>query len=445
MTGSSSTEQSEESDQHDSSWIYRFAIGLLFLIIPISILFIWKAYFSIDAPIDKELFGTFGDFVGGFLGSIWSLCGVLLFYTALIEQRKDFKTNQKALTKQIDALDLQSEEFRLQREELGQSRQVFIEQSKTLRQQRLEATYFSLLNLYHGIISSLNSPDSTETYFKKFKKSINNKFTESKSPVEDHKQAADNYLEVFYDKKEELSHYFKLIYRILKIIDDSEITENEKFRYVKILRSQLSENEMLAMYYNSHSSYGGEVYKLILKYNLLKHLPSISKVEFLSFVLSTEQLSQGENRELDSLQLGVINRNSSKINRFNNEISKLLTQFLYGLKEFLNDDDTTDNTFKLSLTLPFCSSYLIAIESESYNELEIRIRQITTEPNENKILCFSREQFTVYFTTLLYDLFVFSRYINDFDSNKIVQSENESTLIYQVRMNKKLQTNTDIE
>jgi len=137
--------------------IIKISLLLLIFSLVIVILFFWNETLNIEKEIDNSKFGTFGDFFGGVLGSIWSLDGILLFYYALREQRQDFKTNKEALGEQIKALNLQSEEFKLQREELFQSRQVFTEQAKTLKQQRLESTYFALIELYNKIITSLDS------------------------------------------------------------------------------------------------------------------------------------------------------------------------------------------------------------------------------------------------------------------------------------------------
>ena len=106
-------------------------------------LFLWKRnFFDFGSSVDAGMLGTLGDFVGGVIGSIWALVGVILFYLALKEQRSDIATNKKALAKQIEALEIQTNEFRLQKDELIESRKVFIEQSKTLKKQQFESTFF---------------------------------------------------------------------------------------------------------------------------------------------------------------------------------------------------------------------------------------------------------------------------------------------------------------
>lgn len=106
--------------------IILLIIGLLLLIFGL-LFFLWNDYnFTFENKIQSDKVGQFGDFIGGVVGSIWALAGVILFYVALTEQRKDFATNREVLNSQTDALKLQIKEFKLQREELSQTRKIFI-------------------------------------------------------------------------------------------------------------------------------------------------------------------------------------------------------------------------------------------------------------------------------------------------------------------------------
>ncbi len=121
------------------------------------LLFLWNetSTLSISNQINSEKFAQIGDFIGGIVGTLWALAGVLLFYLALREQRKDIQINQETLKTQITALNQQIKEFRLQTEELEQTRNVFQEQSKTLRVQTFENTFFQLLLLNQEIVDKL--------------------------------------------------------------------------------------------------------------------------------------------------------------------------------------------------------------------------------------------------------------------------------------------------
>ena len=71
-----------------------------------------------------------------------------------------------------------------------------------------------------------------------------------------------------------LDNYFRYLYRVLKYIDESTLIEKkEKYRYVGILRAQLSYMELIMVYYNCLSEYGNEKFKpLVEKYHLLKNI-----------------------------------------------------------------------------------------------------------------------------------------------------------------------------
>jgi len=256
-------------------------IGLSIIIFAI-ISFLWlSGSLTSNAPIDSEKFGQFGDFIGGIVGAIWALAGVLLFYVALNEQREDFKTNQKALELQIKALNQQVSEFKLQREELKSSRKIYEQQSKTLKLQQFESNFYSLLNIYSSIKDKLNNINERNDFFKFIYDEILIKYVVEVNIVEHNNEMISSYTKTFNKYRGHLSHYFKAFYRIIKIIDTSQVLEaHEKVMYSKILRSQLTDFEQLVLFYNSQSSYGLKARPLILKYNLLKHVPLFQKPEF---------------------------------------------------------------------------------------------------------------------------------------------------------------------
>ncbi|PTB88561.1 hypothetical protein C9994_17705, partial [Marivirga lumbricoides] len=107
-----------------------FAIfSYLLILIGIVLLLLFTYRYLKGNSFDND--AKFGDIIGGLIGSIWSLAGIFLFYLALTEQRKDIKINQDTLKSQIKSLDLQIEEYKLQRIELEETRKVLREQSET--------------------------------------------------------------------------------------------------------------------------------------------------------------------------------------------------------------------------------------------------------------------------------------------------------------------------
>lgn len=80
------------------------------------------------------------------------------------------------------------------------------------------------------------------------------------------------YNHYFHIYQSDLSHYFRNLYYIVRYIDRANIKTTEKYEFIKILRSQLSNYEILILAYNGLHPYGTDFYPLIEKYELLKSL-----------------------------------------------------------------------------------------------------------------------------------------------------------------------------
>lgn len=244
--------------------------GILLLFFGL-IIFVINSNYSTNSEIDTTKFSQFGDYFGGVIGAIWSLAGVILFYVALDEQRKDIKINQQALIKQI-------EEFELQRTELEETRKVFKEQSETFKIQRFENTFFQMVNLYNEITTNLQSAFGSEKYEKRdvlrnyavqLSQNFDNYLKSYKSDefggyifdneIEPTKlQDIENLVHEIYQNfhfkltKQQLSNYFRTVYHIFKFIYKSNLLyKQDKQFYANIIRAQLSSDELFLIFYNS--------------------------------------------------------------------------------------------------------------------------------------------------------------------------------------------------
>jgi len=82
----------------------------------------------------------------------------------------------------------------------------------------------------------------------------------------------DIYDHYFHVHQSDLGHYFRNLYYIVRYIENCKIRKEEKTEFIKILRSQLSNYELLLLAYNGLHEYGKEFYKYIEEYHLLKSL-----------------------------------------------------------------------------------------------------------------------------------------------------------------------------
>jgi hypothetical protein len=205
--------------------------------------------------IDLEKSAQFGDFIGGFVGVIFTIVGIVLLYETLALQRNEFE----------------------------ESRKVF-------QRQQFENKFFSLLKVYQDIIVSMHYdiPNSAEKFigkefFIKHKEDVYNSYTPTNSFYKNRKIAIDAYTQFYIANKENIAHYFRTLYRLFRLIDETKYTWKEKMSYAKIVRGQLSESELFFLNYNACTPYGAKFRELIVGFNLTKHLPLLERVEFKAY------------------------------------------------------------------------------------------------------------------------------------------------------------------
>lgn len=247
-----------------------------------------------EQPLALTETGQVGDFIGGVVGALWSFTGVLLFYLSLRLQRK---------------------EFELQREELRQTREEFKTQNNTLRLQRFENTFFNLISLHHQIVNSIDFDIYEDKKYNSRSLSEQGKLSQELDLITirgrdvfkfhysqlranigknfDFDIVMEKYMKYWNLAQTDFGHYFRNLYRIVKIVDETEFytyeelggksngNSNEynaknfeaRYRYISMLRAQLSDYELLYLFYNCLSDNGRKFKPLVEKYSLLKNMP----------------------------------------------------------------------------------------------------------------------------------------------------------------------------
>lgn len=92
-------------------------------------------------------------------------------------------------------------------------------------------------------------------------------------------QCNDKYYQGFQN---ELGNYFRMLYQAVTFVDSHNLTYQQKYKYIKMLRGQMSIMEECVLFYNSLSNLGlaWEIANentndyLITKYNLIKNIPN---------------------------------------------------------------------------------------------------------------------------------------------------------------------------
>ena len=258
---------------------FLFIISGILLIILSSVSIFFPDFNIFGFSISNSQFlGAFGEYIGGLVGSIWSLAGIILFYEALRFQRSELK--------------LQREELKSQREEIMEQTNQYILQNQTLMTRRLEETFFQLISMHNEITSSLKIPTDSKLniytnnaqitgrycfqYYYKYFQSIyseNIDLTGITSVEETElRKLIKESLKLFYnDFQEDLGHYFRNLINIMTYIEKSKLTD-KKF-YLNILHSLLTNYELLLLFYYCLSDYGKEMKEIIEDHSFFKQFP----------------------------------------------------------------------------------------------------------------------------------------------------------------------------
>lgn len=290
--------------------ITGFSIILWFLIRG----YFYEEFISPNQKISLTNSAQTGDFIGGFVGTIFSLVGIILLYETLSLQRKEFT----------------------------ESRDVFIKQ-------QFDNTYFELLNLYRENVNNCKCFGYSgeiltgKDFFEHQKKLMKVQFVTQRTLSKSRQQAVNDFRKVYANHENFFSTYFRNLYRIYKLIDGSDITDNEKISYGKILRAQLSYSELFFIRYNAMSEQGVKSTEFINKYNILKHLSNFELLEFKDWW-----------SKLDDFEI--------------NGLGTLFKEVKSVLKDFLSDHETD------TITKDFKNKkYKITLNSSSNNNFSITI------------------------------------------------------------------------
>lgn len=111
-----------------------------------------------------------------------------------------------------------------------------------------------------------------------------------------------------------------MLYLLAKLTAEEKM-EDEKYRvsYAKCIRGQLSEGEMLLLRYNCYTTYGKLMGQYINQFNLLKHLPIMSLLEFNNW-----RKTIGDQEKINALDQVALNlkRTMSKMIDEEGEVTK---------------------------------------------------------------------------------------------------------------------------
>ena len=254
-----------------SRWAYA-VLSIVFIALS-GIAFGWGQIiepFKAGYIADYARLGTYGDFVGGVLGTIFGVISVLLMVKTFDHQRKATADNQTQL--EIERFhDLFFELLRLYQSQVSDLCGVYRTFEKS-KKDNLTEDENTEVHEY-----SYNNKD----FFDFEKEKLQRVFTQKKSFEQNQAEALKTYMFFYIKNKDKIGAYYRTLYRIYDLIDNAKtIPEGIKKDYLKIIRAQLTETELFFLRYNALTYYGHKFIKYINEYNILKHLPVFELLEF---------------------------------------------------------------------------------------------------------------------------------------------------------------------
>nr|WP_246711030.1 putative phage abortive infection protein [Mesorhizobium sp. RMAD-H1] len=211
--------------------------------------------------------GQFGDFFGGTLNPLLTFLTFMGLLVTIVLQQAELRETRAELIRSADALE---------------------NQIKATDRQNFESTFFQMLTLHNTIVNSIDlhysrrmsSEDgeiirqSRETkgrdcfsqFFDNFKKDYES--TVAPSEKERFQGAYDKFWSY---RQQDLAHYYRYLYNVLRFVHESKGIE-DKLPYVKLLRAQLSDFELVMLFYTALNRHGINYWIYIHEYQMFDNL-----------------------------------------------------------------------------------------------------------------------------------------------------------------------------
>ena len=244
-----------------------------------------------------EKAGQFGDFVGGYIGTLFTLFSVLLIYWTLKHQRassseEKFEGRYFEMIKmhRDNAAELELEDASGRKifvSLIGELRAIYSVAKETAASLDLEFSNKELMGICYTVLLFGTGPNSIRMLFgalsdvdEKFLKHVNGllEYSSKWPEMQDDSQTG----KYFFDGHQaRLGHYYRHLYQTICFVDKQEFSDEVKYDYVRTIRAQLTTHEQAMLLVNSLASVGrkwrnngrNEPNDLIAKYRLVKNIP----------------------------------------------------------------------------------------------------------------------------------------------------------------------------
>lgn len=246
--------------------IQRYTRISIFLIFIGILLFIWEIIFFFLTPnsFSDSSLNSLGDTIAGTVGPIWSLASFFVVYIAFLGQKQQILHQQMEIKQ--NTLELQ-----LTRKEIISQNLEMVQQNKHLALQRIETTFFNLLNHHANTVKDLHFYSQRAHKDYRGRETFQSKYNQIMDLLNKNiplvKESATQFI---IEENKIFGHYFRGLYHILKYIDSS-TDPDSKYKYTSILRASIDSYEYLLLFVYGISNYGFDYFRpLVEKYSLFK-------------------------------------------------------------------------------------------------------------------------------------------------------------------------------
>ena len=304
------------------NWLSILA-SLIFIVT--TILFFWNRTYKTSLTLDTDIFNHYGSFFAG----IFSIPTTILVYLTYQTQKKELEdarkttqiqqfentffnllTNHREVTKSLNESWYKYSNSRREEQSRAFDGKILIDITVNLIKtilHGLEIKYYldfvdkQWLNIEYLNFDGYLPFDNFRLFELNFEFINENKKNDPLGKVIFEKSKLANpeglpfiYERIFVLNRSSLGHYFRNLYHFVKLVDeykgfDNLYTKDEicemKRKYVRLIRAQLSNNELILLALNSISEYGKAFIPLIERYKLLKNVNIHAELNFMEGLL----------------------------------------------------------------------------------------------------------------------------------------------------------------
>ncbi|WP_430473856.1 putative phage abortive infection protein [Thalassospira lucentensis] len=253
----------EKEEKGENKW---FSIAFAISVVLAGLALVGMIWFGVQKTSDFKELGQWGDFFGGTLNPIFTFVTILGLLLTIVLQRSELILSRKELSRSATALE-------------GQINQI--------NSQKFESTLFQMLSMLNEIVDAIEviQPSTRNKHkgrdaFTILYSTMQNSYQNQKNSPYNHQESRDftdtelvnlSMTRFMKEYAPKIAHYCRYLYNIFKFLDENEHSQQYHSRMV---RSQLSNQELKLLFYNCLSDQGTKFKLVAEEHALFDNLPT---------------------------------------------------------------------------------------------------------------------------------------------------------------------------